>query len=338
MKTKVYFCILAALSLAACRGVDSEEAERLSLVPENLSEIETAFPGQLLLSRDYLLWTDPFHADNYVHIVGKASKKELGKMLPVGQGPDEMMHPDVAVLPGNCLLAYEVGGSKCFKLSVDSALAGKNDILERMENPHNMATRIVPVVDSTYIYCDLDKPSPFVYADGLRDSLQAFGSFPFKGEITNRWAVFQGAAAYNPARRTFVYAMFALPYMAAYVLNTEGKFEISKSRLPKTGYRVVDGKFKYDGPQAGVRELALTKDYVVTIERDRLHDATDEKRVGRNLKKLPHTVFVYDYKLKLLKIIDLGVPLIRLASNLDNNDLYFICVNPEYEIAKVSLK
>ncbi|MFQ7087864.1 MAG: hypothetical protein ACLRTD_26045 [Bacteroides sp.] len=57
----------------------------------------------------------------------------------------------------------------------------------------------------------------------------------------------------------------------------------------------------------------MTKDYIVTLERDREVDPLDERTVGRNASK-PRTVFVYDYDGKLLKIVNLGMP-VRIAAD-----------------------
>ena len=49
--------------------------------------------------------------------------------------------------------------------------------------------------------------------------------------------------------------------------------------------------------------MALTKDFIVAIQRDYEEDPTDESRVGRDIGKLPQTLFVYDYDGNLLKKI-----------------------------------
>jgi hypothetical protein len=50
--------------------------------------------------------------------------------------------------------------------------------------------------------------------------------------------------------------------------------------------------------------MALTKDFIVTIQRDYEDDPTDESKVGRDIGKLPQTLFVYDYDGNLLKTIN----------------------------------
>jgi len=81
----------------------------------------------------------------------------------------------------------------------------------------------------------------------------------------------------------------------------------------------------------------MTKDYIVTLERDREVDPLDERTVGRNASKCPRTVFVYDYDGKLLKIVNLGMPVMRIAADGRSNAQYVIGVNPDFALAKYDL-
>lgn len=52
---------------------------------------------------------------------------------------------------------------------------------------------------------------------------------------------------------------------------------------------------------------------------------------------VPRTVFVYDYDGKLLKIVNLGMPVMRIAADGRSNALYVIGVNPDFALAKYDL-
>lgn len=79
------------------------------------------------------------------------------------------------------------------------------------------------------------------------------------------------------------------------------------------------------------------KDYIAIIQRDYEIDKTDESTVGMNFDKLPKTVFLYDYEGKLKRIIDLGIPLIRIAGDTESNTLFAIGVDPELVLIKSEL-
>ncbi len=59
--------------------------------------------------------------------------------------------------------------------------------------------------------------------------------------------------------------------------------------------------------------------------------------IGRNFSKLPKTLFVYSYDGELLKKIDLGVPVLRIAGNPATNELYFISEDTEFALFKCNL-
>lgn len=77
--------------------------------------------------------------------------------------------------------------------------------------------------------------------------------------------------------------------------------------------------------------------YIITLERDRETDPMDETTVRRDISKCPRTVFLYDYTGRLLKIVDVGMPIMRIAANRNSNVLYMIGGNPDYVLAKCEL-
>ena len=89
--------------------------------------------------------------------------------------------------------------------------------------------------------------------------------------------------------------------------------------------------------KSGPKELTLTLNYIVTVDRDPSIDQTDQNEVGRDPMKLPHTVFIYDYEGNLLKIANLGFPILRIAADTKNNTLYAIVVMDDYVLVKYEL-
>ena len=56
------------------------------------------------------------------------------------------------------------------------------------------------------------------------------------------------------------------------------------------------------------------------------------------MSTLPRSLFVYDYDLNLIKIINMPFPLLRLCGDFDSDDCYIIGANPEFEILKILLQ
>lgn len=55
------------------------------------------------------------------------------------------------------------------------------------------------------------------------------------------------------------------------------------------------------------------------------------------MSKCPHTVFLYDYDGNLVKIVDLGIPVMRIAADCQDNVLYAIGADPDYILVKYEL-
>ena len=78
---------------------------------------------------------------------------------------------------------------------------------------------------------------------------------------------------------------------------------------------------------------------MVGLQRDEAVEGKVPANVqGRDPKSLPHSLFVYDDDLKLVVVLNLDVPIVRLCGDGDANELYAVVVNPEYSIVKINLE
>lgn len=75
-------------------------------------------------------------------------------------------------------------------------------------------------------------------------------------------------------------------------------------------------------------------DFIVSVEYD--YENGDEVVLNGNPDdfRYPHCLFVRDYKVTLLKIIDLGCQIKSISSDCENNDVCCLVHNPEYQIIK----
>lgn len=83
-----------------------------------------------------------------------------------------------------------------------------------------------------------------------------------------------------------------------------------------------------------ISEMAITKDYIV-VARSKEFKKDIDSNTGHQIR--PHTLYLYDYELNLINIIDVKVPICRLAGNEKANTVYAIVTNPEYSIVKLEL-
>jgi hypothetical protein len=252
-------------------------------------------PGQLLVSENYILWTNPFHSDKYIHILDKKTNMEIGEMLSIGNGPDELITPNITVYPNDKILAFDFNADKKFILSIDNALQHINDILYKHTGNYKTTTRIIALKENEYISLFPSEKEPFWFFNEETGKSYLFGSLPVDEAINNSYDVFQGLLAWNPVRNCVVYSTFRFPYIAIYK-EKKGKFELENTYISHKDYQIIDNKFVYDNSEQGIQELALTLEYIVTIQRDRMTDQTDDRTVERDFNRLPHTVFLYNYE------------------------------------------
>ncbi|MDR2968201.1 MAG: hypothetical protein LBV32_01190 [Tannerellaceae bacterium] len=333
MKERLFY--LFFIMLASCNSQNSE-VERVNVNPEIiLNDLETMMPGGLELTRDYLLWTDPFTIENYVHIVDRKTGLETAQAVSVGQGPEELVQPSLSVYRDrdNSFFVYNANSKKQFKVEItENGLSQEKVLLDYGEGA--TITRMLPLNGGRYLTFNPEKSNPFTVL-GDNDSY-SFGKLPHESDITNRYDVFQGTVKYNPAKEVLVYATFSFPYISLYK-RKNGKFEMEKEVLFSTDFQIIDGSLKGNTSKKNISEIAFTRDYIVTLQRDYSTDNTDEQTVGRNFDKLPQTIFLYDYDLELKRIVHLGMPVLRLTGDPADNTVYAIGLSPDFVIVKLEI-
>jgi len=341
MKTRL---ILFLTLLCSCNTSEKEitKVERISLDAEIITDsIHSSLPGSLIVLNDYLVWQDVFASDKFLHVVDIQTRKEVGRMGEVGQGPKEFIHPQISRSYDDCILAFVQGTKHQAYFSIERFLAGEDYYIPVPNsikiNPKSNF-RLLEIERGQFI--TLQPNSDKLLEHWNRPYFYSFGKFPIPESLRkdDRFNYFQGNIAYNPDLKKLVYTSYDFPYIAIYTKN--GKyFKLQTEVKGKFDYSVSSGgEFKRSrDSKEGPRELTLTLDYIVTVDRDLSIDQTDENEVGRDPMKLPHTVFIYDYEGDLLKIANLGFPVLRIAADTKNNTLYAIVVMDDYVLVKYEL-
>lgn len=330
-------CTILLLLTCSCWDHKSTEVERITATPVELNAgIESMMPGSLLVTSDYILWTNPFHAEKNIHILDRKTGLELGQMLSIGEGPDELITPSSIIVPGNRVYALDMNSHKQFLLSVDSALSGAPVILERYVMNRTHLSHMSMIDDSRIVFLDPGGDSPFILTRIDGTSSTTFGQFPLAGKIANGYDIFQGQMVYHPQKGILLYSTIQFPYMALYQKENES-FRLICETPPFTDYGIVDGKIKVESSAPRPVDLAFTSDYIVAIQRDPQKEPPVGQSSGRDFSKLPHTICLYDFDLQLKKVIDLGMPVLRLAADPLANTVWFIGVNPDFTLYRCEL-
>ena len=331
---KTYYYLLILLFLCSCANERKRDVEYVSVTHEVLDdEIATTMPGILRVAGDFLVWEDPFARDYFVHVHEKETGRKVGVMGKVGEGPREFI---TGGINGSCIdnrfFAVDANGKTRGFLSLDSLLHNKDAFIPMTEEERLSRPVMTEYAKDVYIgIADVD--AEYCFETLLYGQASSFGNYP----IPQVKQYLGGEKEYNASRGVFAYSCYDFPYLALY-RQDEDKFSLAwEWRSDGDEYEIRNNEVIFDRRVKGIRALGMSKDFIITLQRDRRKDDTDESTVGRNASKCPRTVFLYDYDGNLVKIVDLGIPVMRIASEEQSNTLYAIGVNPDFVLVKYEL-
>lgn len=337
MKKNIILAYLSITLLSYTSCSENDGVERLSTEPTMVkTELMTSMPGELLVVEDRLVWFD-LNADSFLHVENATTGENILETGMLGGGPEDFTAPFISWYPNKRVLI-----SDCFAERAMVLLLEKTGKMSHLDIPFSKKT-LQCVGENQYIQSNIDGNQPFIYWNN--NTKDTFGKYPLEDEeISNANEVFQGIHSYNPYNGYLIQSFPELSHIALYQF-IEGKFkEVWTKELPGLEYQINRDRIlrinevRNPAPSA----IALTKDYIVTIDRDKqtketVAESHSNNRFLRNFSKSPQTLFVYDYNFQLKRIIHTHIPMFRLAARGDDNVVYFMGVKDEFCIAKCRL-
>jgi hypothetical protein len=309
------------------------KVENVYIEPLTITDsVMTSFPGSLMLSGNYLVWEDPFSYSAFIKVVDIHSGKQVAQAGNTGQGPNEFVTPSVHLLSTNKIGVTDLNANKRAVFDIEQLLKGNEAFTYSRKTGLKGVTRYLEIEDNktvglypgeTYLFRVVDKNKAF-----------AFGKFPINEHINDGYGYYQGNLAYNPDSEKLIYCPFNFPYIISYKRSGDSFKHIKTLKIYDVKYEVVNGEIKFKERVVLIHEIALTKDYIVAAQLKEFKKEMDEYS---GYDKLPQTLYLYDYDLNLQKIVDLKVPIYRLAANEESNTVYAIVANPEFSIVTVEL-
>lgn len=330
MKKKIYFLIFVSF-LFGCESKNTQY-ERISYTLLD-DDIMTTMPGSLIVAGDYLVWTDPFARDYFVHVHDKETGRKIGVMGKVGEGPQEFITGGInQIAVDNRFFAADANGKTKGFLSLDSLILNKETFVPLSDSEQLSRPAMTELAKDLFVGITEDGDKDYFEAN-IQGQNSTFGVYPVS-EVKQHVG---GNMAYNPEKKSLAYASFYFPYLSLYQ-ETGNTFKLVWERKSNgSEYEVADDQIIFDHTVGGIFEVCMSKDYIIALERDRKRDPMDESTVGRDVSKCPHTVFLYDYDGNLIKIVDLGIPTMRIAADCQDNVLYAIGADPDYVLVKYEL-
>jgi hypothetical protein len=155
-----------------------------------------------------------------------------------------------------------------------------------------------------------------------------FGKWLIDGAYTDQ----QGIFIYNAAQKAFLYAFNT--YITVYRQSEDSFKQAWENLLEEPDYTLTDDRIRWGNHQkAGFLGAAFLKDYVACLR----NELPLKEVRGRDMSKLPRTIYLFDYKGELVKICELEHPTLRIAGDGESNTLYAVNVPDEFCLVKYEL-
>lgn len=336
---KTYLPILLSLFLGFSCTSKEQEVQRISEQTYQIvsDSIYTRMPGKILYQDGIVFWEDPTAFDNFMHAIDVRKKTEIAAFANKGEGPYDFTAPLVSLSPKGGFYLTDLNKPLEILYLWNPADSTFVSDARKIQNHNRNVTRMLHLNESQVLHhCPMNDKLFLLYTDDVAGT--SFGDRPIQDEMNNPYDVFQGNVEYNPDRKELVYSALSFPYIA--VFNGEKDWALKTEVKGHYDYRINEGNLRFSpDTQRGVAmEMALTQDYIVLLQRDTQVEGTiDNKERGRSMKSLPHSLFIYDYNLKLTKIINMPFPMLRLCGDVKTNTVYAMAINPEFELISMNL-
>ena len=259
-----------------------------------------------------------------------------------GNGPNEFNTPVMERYNGDTIYVRDLNVPKQALFSLTDAAEGKNSIIPLASQEIALEDKLL-ITKESQVRCNPSyKDTPLRYINGT-DTIP-FGQYAVNPDVDDdmvRENLLQMAIEYYANLEILICEAAYYPYVALYK-KAGNSFELMTEVKGEIDYTISDGWIKFS--RDGFFTCKLTKNYLVTLDFD--SDKGEKSYHGRDLSKLPRTLFVRDHNGNLLRIFKLDEPTLRLTGCGKDNILYAIIApqDPdrdesasEFEIVRIDL-
>src|SRR5690554_2333018 len=316
----------------ACVHVKKEIPYEYMQADVMYEDMVTKLPGSIFIKDSIFVWHDVFARDSFLNVINLNSRSPVGRYGKIGRGPQEFTTPMLGDCFNDEVIIYDANGSFQTIFQIGPYLKGEKQYKTLPYTIKWFCTAVVRIGNNEFVCLQPDQPSFLLHI--LQEDAESFGISPFNYEYTNGYDVNQGHIAYNYHNETLVYAMIGYPFLAIYRKYDDG-FKLVGKNEGDQSYSFSKKKIILDSKRRGIFSIALTQNYIIAHQRDYAQNVSNERSAGLDVSKAPSTLFLYNYNGDLVKIVDLGVPIVRLNSNFHSRVLYAVVANPDYSLVRV---
>ena len=327
MKRSILFFFVVSSFVHSCNN--NPPRDELAFHKIIANDLFTMFPGTLRITSNHIILQNPFNKDAFLQVYNRQSGEEIISAGTIGRGPGEWNNPDISNVIHDRIAIYDAYLKQFIFTDVPTILNISNPA--SIQKTDFILSKFVFLNESHYIAAHWKETHPFeMISDG---KVFSCGQYPFKKTVINSADCFQGILQIHPQRELLVYATLQNPYIALYRVGKENLTMTWENQFKAPQYSIVEGQLQWGKEQPdGVSDVAFTKDYIVCLVKDFKNEAR-----GQDVAAAPKTVYVFDYKGKIIHILDLPVHSVRLASDAETNTFYSVGLEPDYCIVEYDL-
>lgn len=284
----------------------------------------------LYILENNIIWYNLSSSKDFLHIINKKDGEKVKSVGKIGYKVNEYTSPYInKIVWNNRLFIYDLIGKTKQYFTVDSITEKSDGFINLTKEDSIIRAKgyTMRLEDNLYIDYNTKRNalSPYkLYSNGIEKN---FGEYILKNEKEH----FYPTILYNPNKKLLMIGSGPLNYLCCY--KKEGDdFKLIWENRENYMYGKHNGKIVFDNSRTGMYGMTITKDFIVTIQRDYDNDRTSETAVLKDIGLLPQTLFVYNYNGKLLKIINYRVPIKCITGELKTNMIYAIYDYPNFKI------
>ena len=335
MKKRLFYLHIVVFLFSCSAKEQRIEAETITF--DVLTDsVHSRMPGTLLVLNDYLVWEDVFAYENFMNVVDLSTGITVKSIGRIGQGPEEFNTPVISKTYDDRIFVFDLNTKHQAYYCLDRINNPQEIYLKHADNHQQNITGKIQIDENKFVVLQPSKDQmlKFIWDN---DSVEFGGAIIAEKAVSNLYDINQGAIRYNNEKNKLVFASFSFPFIAIYNLESNIATPVFRTSIKSDLYSKAGDMIKVDAKRTGNMAMTLSKDYIITIQRDYDNDKTDESSVGMDFNKLPKTLFLYDYNGHLRRIVDVGIPVFRVGSSTKDNTVYAIGVNPDFMIIKIEL-
>ncbi|MDU8957967.1 MAG: BF3164 family lipoprotein, partial [Bacteroides sp.] len=148
-----------------------------------LSDKEVLKPMRIYVCDTILITMNPMEKKLF-HLFSLKSKKEIGKRISLGQGPDEMIRPSIIKFNENQILIFDVATFTLFTYDTEDFISNENTIPLERKTIELQAYGEIGLLSDNLIGSTYNPKNQFIKFDNNGKKVGEFGYYPVVADLS----------------------------------------------------------------------------------------------------------------------------------------------------------